>query len=113
MGLCGFGKVEDFDAPGLPLPELLKGFYFVLDVLNVTSSFPGKVNMKTFPVVHPTGPGFVNAAAERELVPLEVGDNSHLLVVDASNRDGLTLPVGWHCDLNVKRLIRHHPGQGF
>ena len=110
MGLGGFGEVEDFDAPGPTFPELLEGFNFVLDVLDVPSPFPGEVDVEAFSVVHPAGPGLVDAAAEREPVSLRVGDDTHLFVVDASNGDGFTLAVGGHGNFDVQGLVGHHPG---
>ena len=90
----GFGKVEDPDAPRLAFPELLEGFDFVLDVLEVASPLPGEVDVKALAVADPAGPRLVDAAAEGEAVALAVGDDSHLLVVDAPEHDRLALGVG-------------------
>ena len=49
LGLGGFGKVEDADAPGPAFPELFKGFDFVLNVLDVSPPPPRRGGRESFP----------------------------------------------------------------
>ena len=113
LGFASLRKVEDPDAPRLPVPELPEGFDLVLDMLEVASPLPREVNVKALPVADPAGPSLIDAATEREAVPLAVGEDSHLLVVDAPEHDRLALGVGGYRDLDVETSVRDHPGECF
>ena len=109
-------RVGHIDYPhrlGPALPEVGERLDLVADVLPFATTLPRQVDVETLPIVEPTIPRFVHAAAERDLATLGVGNDADLFVKHSRIGHRLATVVHWDGHLHVEPVVGDHPREGF